>query len=79
MGNIGVRNNPNPRSTPPTTGSPVQCGHKWVYQETHYSRGHYGYNDLFIKVDIYYCEKCLEQKEVRHEEYARDIPIWWRH
>lgn len=57
---------------------PKKCEHKWIHQSSHYQRESNGYNDHFKKLDIYYCEKCLEQKEVTKEEYAREAPLWYR-
>ena len=41
------------------------CEHKWVWRNAskRNDRGG-GYNTHFIRVDYYFCEKCLEQKEV---------------
>ena len=55
------------------------CEHKWVFQESSYSRSSGGYNDTFDRIDSYYCEKCLELKEknTKHEN-ARCTPYWYK-
>lgn len=57
----------------------AECKHKWVYQETHYSYESGGYQSTWNKLDIYYCENCLEKKEVLRSESNRDKPLWWMH
>ena len=55
-----------------------ECEHKWVFQETkkktsiHYTSN--GYTAYFDKIDIYYCEKCCEIKEIEKGEYV-DLPF----
>lgn len=45
-----------------------KCNHKWIFQETQQKRhttnnnGHYTAH--FERVDVYYCEKCLEIKNI---------------
>jgi len=55
------------------------CEHKWVFQESSYSHSLGGYNDTFDRVDTYYCEKCLEIKEInaKHEN-SRGTPYWYK-
>lgn len=55
------------------------CNHKWVYLSTHYSKEPGSYNSTYIRIDVFYCEKCCKQKEVRKEECSRIIPTWWIH
>ena len=48
------------------------CEHKWVHLETIRNEIFTpGYSNEFKRVDIYYCEKCLEQKEIELTQYAR--------
>jgi hypothetical protein len=55
-----------------------ECEHKWVFQETkkktskRYTSN--GYTAYFDKIDIYYCEKCCEIKEIEKGEYV-DLPF----
>ena len=54
-----------------------KCEHKWVFLETKRIYDHQGYNDNFVRIDRFYCEKCLEQKDVRREGYSRATPEWY--
>lgn len=58
------------------------CEHKWVFQDSAYSfeyrRGSSG-QDHYKRIDTYFCEKCLETKEiVAKDEYSRGRPYWWK-
>ena len=54
------------------------CEHKWVYQCTDYKYDRGGYGNQYTKIDTYYCEKCLERKEIiAKDEYSREIPYWY--
>lgn len=37
-----------------------------------------GYSTQYFRVDTFYCAECLEQKEVKKEEWSRDTPDWYR-
>lgn len=59
------------------------CSHKWVYQGSDYlkrERSYYVYN--YQRIDTYYCEKCLEIKEVitkDEDRYNSDgKPCWFK-
>lgn len=61
-----------------TSGTEI-CTHKFVFLRTaKWTDDAGGYNTRFIRVDTFFCEKCLEQKEVRKEDFARDTPDWYR-
>jgi len=75
----GARSNPNLHPIPPSTGNSIKCVHEWVYQETHYSCDNRGGQSTYGKLDIYYCSKCLEKKEILRKESSRDKPLWWMH
>ena len=53
------------------------CDHKFVHLETirkdKYDRDCTDY----LRIDRFYCEKCLEQKEIRKEELRRERPEWY--
>jgi hypothetical protein len=70
---------PMPECKPPCTGSSIQCGHRWIYQESHYNYESGSYNTTYNKLDVYYCEKCLEKKEFLKSESSREKPLWWMH
>lgn len=52
-------------SVKPSPPSKQPCEHKWVHQITDYliETENY-YSKRFKRIDTYYCEKCLEIKEV---------------
>ena len=53
--------------------------HKFVHLRTAKWIGNDGgYSTQFIRVDTFFCERCLDQKEVRKETYSRDTPEWYR-
>ena len=55
------------------------CEHKWVFQESSYKHSFGNCNDVFERIDTYYCEKCLEQKEIiAKQESARSSPYWYK-
>lgn len=54
------------------------CSHDFELLETQYWSEHLSYQTRWTRVDLYYCRKCLEQRETRREECSRDIPIWWK-
>lgn len=62
-----------------------KCDHKWVHLSTHYDRYSYNrYGDpvIYARIDRFFCEKCCEQRDAKHEETVcreDDAPIWWRH
>jgi hypothetical protein len=55
------------------------CDHKFVHLDTTRWTDMSGtYAIGFFKVDRFFCEKCLEQKEVKKEAWQRDTPDWYR-
>jgi predicted metal-dependent hydrolase len=61
-------------------GGLIMCNeneHKWVHIDT---KKHYdcaGYNNCYVRIDNFFCEKCLEIKSKRQESYAREAPDWY--
>lgn len=55
----------------------AECDHKWVHLETIKRIGSGSYQSEYIKTDRFFCEKCLEQKDIRKEEWSRDKPDWY--
>lgn len=58
----------------------VQCNHKWVFQDSIYYCQYSCYgNSEYKRIDTYYCEKCLEQKEILAKcECSREKPYWYK-
>ena len=56
-----------------------ECEHRWVFMETICrSDSGGGYNICYTRLDLFYCDKCLEQKEVKKKEYSREKPDWYK-
>jgi hypothetical protein len=54
------------------------CDHKWVHLETHKETKTYNsYSCVYIKIDRFFCEKCLETKEIKREERLLEKPSWY--
>lgn len=68
---------------PPKGGSgtcpPVkQCSHRYVLLRSARWTEDSGYNTHFQRLDVFFCESCLEQKEISRDEYSRGTPAWYR-
>ena len=53
------------------------CEHKWVYMDPKKYSKYNGYVSTFTRIDKFYCEKCLEIKDIKKEGYDRDTPEWY--
>jgi hypothetical protein len=55
------------------------CNHKWVHLDTytHIKTYPHGYSCLYTKVDRFYCEHCLQTREIKKEECCLDKPEWY--
>jgi hypothetical protein len=54
------------------------CKHKWVFQSSEYKFSRGTYNNNYYRLDTYYCEKCLEVKEIEAKsECDRYAPYWY--
>lgn len=54
------------------------CDHKFTFLRTAKKvDGSGSYHSHFVRIDTFFCEKCLEQKTVRKEEYSRETPEWY--
>lgn len=53
------------------------CDHNFVFLRTAKWTNDSGYNIQFNRLETFFCSKCLEQKEVRKQEYARETPDWY--
>ncbi len=65
---------------PPKGGSGVttSCQHKYVLMDTSKWTRSESYNILFVRVDRFFCEKCLDEQAKERREYSRDTPEWYR-
>ena len=57
---------------------PIACQHRFVLLRSARWTESGGYNTRFCRLDTFFCEACLEQKEVPKDEYARETPDWYR-
>jgi len=55
------------------------CSHKWVHRETIRKKKPNGrYNFIFTKIDYYFCEKCLDEKEkCKSADCMEESPPEW--
>jgi hypothetical protein len=54
------------------------CEHKWTFIETKTkTKSDGGYNVQWIRVDRFFCEKCLEPRDVIQQDWSREAPHWW--
>lgn len=59
------------------TQSTEQCNHSWQHQETIKKTNSGDYNIEYIRIDRYYCQNCLEIKDLKKSEYSRKCPEWY--
>lgn len=54
------------------------CEHEFEHLGTEYTRTNRSYgNDIYTRIDRFYCRKCLEIKEIIKEECDCYIPEWF--
>lgn len=53
------------------------CDHKFVHLETIRKDRYDNYCTHFLRIDRFYCEKCLQEKEVKKEDWCRETPEWY--
>lgn len=61
----------------------MKCEHKWFFQGSDFKKEEKRNNAFELsRIDTYYCEKCLERKEVvakNETKYSRDpYPYWYK-
>jgi hypothetical protein len=55
------------------------CEHKFIFLRTaKFTDDSGNYNTKYTRIDYYFCERCLEYKEVRRVDWLRDTPDWYR-
>lgn len=55
-----------------------ECRHDFQHLDTTYRHEIEGYNNKYIRTDMYYCRKCLLEKELRKEAHSREAPEWYK-
>lgn len=53
------------------------CEHKFVFMDSSKKMESGTYQTHWIKVDRFFCEKCLHYETVKTSEWDRDPPEWW--
>lgn len=56
----------------------ADCDHKFSHVRTAKWTEDGSYQTRFVRVDTFFCERCLKCREVKKEEYSRDTPDWYR-
>ena len=71
-----------PLPLPRLSKEEVRCTHKWVFKGNSSYYQSTGYRGLrCVSIDEYFCENCLEQKQVKHDETFNqtqqdNLPDW---
>lgn len=60
-----------------TTSGSNKCDHKYVHLRSHVSKERGSYNNTYSLTDVYYCERCLDEKTKVKSEDRRQAPDWW--
>ena len=56
----------------------TKCEHKYVFLETRkWMASDGGYHTHFIRIDRFFCERCLEKRDIKQDEYSRETPEWY--
>ncbi|MDQ0414222.1 hypothetical protein [Mesobacillus stamsii] len=71
----------NKNMNPPIDVSPIkrQCTHKFIHLDTKNTKEYFVTTGmtLYTRIDYFFCEKCLEEKENRKSETSRTKPEWY--
>jgi hypothetical protein len=62
----------------PVPNAEESCVHEFAHLDTSFRTHPGGYNTEYIRIDYFFCRKCLEQKEHQRREYAKEPPDWFR-
>lgn len=55
------------------------CEHQYEHLgTTKWNESGGGYNLKWVRIERFFCIKCLERKDVRQEDWSRDTPEWYR-
>ncbi len=55
------------------------CEHKYVHYDCKKSQKYFVITGMteWTRIDYFFCEKCLDEKEKRKHEVSRDRPEWF--
>lgn len=69
-----------PKFTPPPpqpNDPPAACEHKFVFSHNdNYWAKYSRYQLIFVDINYYYCEHCLEERMKKKEEIVNDSDTW---
>lgn len=65
-----------PKGDGPPPLPPKGCAHKFVHIEAVYGSAGGRYR-MWRRVDRFFCERCLEPREIQKEELSERSPEWW--
>lgn len=54
------------------------CEHKFVFLRSAKWSDASGHTVHYTRIDMFFCEKCLERRQIRNEDYKREPPDWYR-
>lgn len=54
-----------------------KCTHKFVHIDTVYKKEYVSFGYTYIRIDRFFCEKCLEEQIKKKEESQRMRPDWY--
>lgn len=57
---------------------PQKCDHRYVFLRSDTHEEFRGYQTTYTRIDYFFCEKCLEQRELRKTGSDRSQPEWFR-
>ncbi len=56
-----------------------ECKHEFAHIETKkWSDSSGGYQIQWVRVERFFCTKCLHQEDKKREEWSRDTPEWYK-
>ena len=53
------------------SSSGIMCEHKYIHLDTDKYQQNVGFQNKYLRIDRFYCEKCTDIKIVKKEGYAR--------
>jgi hypothetical protein len=57
----------------------LDCSHKFAFlRSAKYTDNSGSYNTKYVRIDTFFCERCLVYKKIKKEDYSRDTPDWYK-
>lgn len=53
------------------------CDHKYVHLRSEKTVTHGSYNSTFTRTEVFFCERCLDEKRKVQSESSRGEPAFW--